>query len=106
LVDILDLLVTIFNEYFSRNLAGSLIKTTDLWYETFPGLRPAAVRAPAGYARTAEGPGTIPDIGINDYRFLLKSGISLQGSIPRLKPFQRYRARGRRVAGHSPQECP
>jgi hypothetical protein len=34
-----------------KNLAESPMKTTDLWYETLPGLRPAAVAPPKGYAR-------------------------------------------------------
>jgi hypothetical protein len=43
-----------------RNLAESLMKAMDLWYKTLPGLRPAAVAPPRGYARTTVGPGAIP----------------------------------------------
>jgi hypothetical protein len=42
------------------NLAGSLMKATDLWYKTLPGLRPAAVAPPRGYTRPIVGPGAIP----------------------------------------------
>jgi hypothetical protein len=36
------------------------MKTTDLWYNTLPGLRPAAVAPPRGYAWTAVGTGASP----------------------------------------------
>jgi len=37
---------------------------THTWYQTPPGLCPAAVTPPPGYARTAVGAGAIPDIRI------------------------------------------
>jgi hypothetical protein len=43
-----------------KNLAGSLMKTMDLWYKSLQGLRPAAVAPQRGYARTTVGPGAIP----------------------------------------------
>jgi len=47
-----------------KNLAESRMKTTDLWYKTLPGLPPAAVAPPRGYARTTVGPGAIPVLEI------------------------------------------
>jgi len=42
---------------FGKNIAGSLMKTTDLWYMALTGFAPAAVTPPTGYSRTRRGSG-------------------------------------------------
>jgi hypothetical protein len=65
------------------------MKTTNIWYKTLPGLRPAAVAPQEDMPGTAVGPGAFLSLELMDYIVLQKSRISLMGSLPRLKPFSR-----------------
>jgi len=91
-----------------RNLAERLMKTMDIWYNMLPGLRPAVVGPPEDMPGPPLGPGGHSRPGIKEsYRVLMKSRISLRGSIPRLKPFPEISRQGLpRCRGRSPQERP
>jgi hypothetical protein len=90
---------------FYRSFAGSLMKTTNTWYKTLPGLRPAAV------APQEDMPGLpwvrelFMSLELMDYIVLQKSRISLMGSLRGLKPFPEISCRGLPLwRGQSPQE--
>ena len=85
---------------FYRSFAGGLMKTTNILYKTLPGLRPAAVASPRGYAWTAVGPGAIPVIGINGLHSPPKIQNLTHGLSTRVEIVPGAAA----VAGQSPQE--
>jgi len=55
-----------------------------IYRKRYSGASPRRLGAPTAYAGGAVGPGAISAMEVTDYAVLLKSGISLQGSIPGL----------------------
>ena len=100
----LDCLMDSRVNYSREYLSGPVEAGVILQYMTLPGLRPAAVAPPTGYARTAVGPGTIPAVGINELHCHPEPEISTPGIFTRLKTFFRDIAPGVvTVAGAMPQ---